>query len=49
MKLHFIEEWEYHEIAAARDMPVGTVQWIVFNAKKKLAPRLCIRSSDPTK
>jgi hypothetical protein len=21
-------------------MPIGTVQWIVFNAKKKLAPRL---------
>jgi hypothetical protein len=21
-------------------MPIGTVQWIVFNAKKKLFPRL---------
>jgi RNA polymerase sigma-70 factor (ECF subfamily) len=40
MKLRFIEQWEYHEIAAARDMPIGTVQWLVFNAKKKLAPRL---------
>jgi RNA polymerase sigma factor (sigma-70 family) len=40
MTLRFIEEWEYHEIAAARNMPIGTVQWIVFNAKKKLAPRL---------
>jgi RNA polymerase sigma-70 factor (ECF subfamily) len=40
MTLRFIEQWEYHEIAAARDMPIGTVQWIVFNAKKKLAPRL---------
>jgi len=40
MRLRFVEQWEYHEIAAARDMPIGTVQWIVFNAKKKLAPRL---------
>ena len=40
MTLRFIEQWEYHEIAAARDIPIGTVQWIVFNAKKKLAPRL---------
>ena len=40
MTLRFVEHWEYHEIAAARDIPIGTVQWIVFNAKKKLAPRL---------
>jgi RNA polymerase sigma-70 factor (ECF subfamily) len=40
MTLRFVEQWEYHEIAAAKDMPIGTVQWIVFNAKKKLAPRL---------
>jgi DNA-directed RNA polymerase specialized sigma24 family protein len=40
MTLRFVEQWEYHEIAAAKAMPIGTVQWIVFNAKKKLAPRL---------
>jgi RNA polymerase sigma-70 factor, ECF subfamily len=40
MTLRFVEQWEYHEIAAAKRMPIGTVQWIVFNAKKKLAPRL---------
>jgi RNA polymerase sigma-70 factor, ECF subfamily len=40
MTLRFVEQWEYHEIAAAKDMPIGTVQSIVFNAKKKLAPRL---------
>jgi RNA polymerase sigma-70 factor (ECF subfamily) len=40
MTLRFIEQWEYHEIAAAKNIPIGTVQWIVFNAKKKLAPRL---------
>jgi RNA polymerase sigma factor (sigma-70 family) len=40
MTLRFVEEWEYHEIAAARAMPIGTVQWKVFNSKKKLAPHL---------
>ena len=36
----FVEEWEYHEIAAAKAIPIGTVQWRVFNAKKKLAANL---------
>lgn len=40
MTLRFVEEWEYHEIAAAQATPIGTVQWRVFNSKKKLAPRL---------
>jgi len=40
MTLRFVEEWEYHEIAAAQAIPIGTVQWRVFNAKKKLAPYL---------
>jgi RNA polymerase sigma-70 factor (ECF subfamily) len=40
MTLRFVEEWEYHEIAAAHAIPIGTVQWRVFNAKKKLAPYL---------
>jgi DNA-directed RNA polymerase specialized sigma24 family protein len=40
MTLRFIEQWEYHEIAAAHDIPIGTVQWRVFNVKKKLAPYL---------
>jgi RNA polymerase sigma-70 factor, ECF subfamily len=43
MSLRFIEEWEYHEIAAAQAIPIGTVQWRVFNAKKKLAPYLTAR------
>jgi RNA polymerase sigma factor (sigma-70 family) len=38
--LRFVEEWEYHEIAAAQKIPIGTAQWRVFNAKKKLAPVL---------
>jgi len=40
LMLRFIEEWEYHEIAAAQHVPIGTVQWRVFSAKKKLAPLL---------
>jgi RNA polymerase sigma-70 factor (ECF subfamily) len=40
MVLRFVEEWEYHEIAAARSIPIGTVQWRVFNSKKKLAAHL---------
>jgi RNA polymerase sigma-70 factor (ECF subfamily) len=43
LRLRFIEEWEYHEIAAAQEIPIGTVQWRVFNAKKKLAPQLTRR------
>jgi RNA polymerase sigma factor (sigma-70 family) len=40
LTLRFVEEWEYHEIAAAKKIPIGTVQWRVFNAKKKLALHL---------
>ena len=40
LTLRFVEEWEYHEIAAAKAVPIGTVQWRVFNAKKKLATYL---------
>ena len=40
MKLRFLEDWEYHEIAAAHNIPIGTVQWRVFNARKKLALHL---------
>jgi RNA polymerase sigma-70 factor (ECF subfamily) len=44
MTLRFIEQWEYHEIAAAQAIPIGTVQWRVFNAKRKLAPLLAVRT-----
>ena len=43
MTLRFVEEWEYHEIAAAQAIPIGTVQWRVFNSKKKLALHLSSR------
>lgn len=43
MTLRFVENWEYHEIASAQAIPIGTVQWMVFNAKKKLAVALAGR------
>jgi RNA polymerase sigma-70 factor (ECF subfamily) len=43
MMLRFVEQWEYHEIAAARATPIGTVQWRIFNSKKKLAEHLTPR------
>jgi RNA polymerase sigma-70 factor (ECF subfamily) len=49
MKLRFIEQWEYHEIAAAQATPIGTVLWRVFNAQKKLAPYLKTRQNDTHK
>jgi RNA polymerase sigma-70 factor (ECF subfamily) len=49
MTLRFIEQWEYHEIAAAQAIPIGTVQWRVFNAKKKLAPYLITRQNITSK
>jgi RNA polymerase sigma-70 factor, ECF subfamily len=38
--LRFVEEWEYRQIAAAQNVPIGTAKWRVFNAKRKLAPLL---------
>lgn len=45
MTLRFVEQWEYHEIAAARATPIGTIQWRIFNSKKKLAGHLTPRRS----
>jgi RNA polymerase sigma-70 factor (ECF subfamily) len=39
MMLRFVESLEYHEIAEVLELPTGTVQWKVFQAKKKLAAR----------
>lgn len=36
--LRFVEELSYEELAAALELPLGTVKWRIFNAKKKLAP-----------
>jgi len=45
LRLRYIEDREYHEIASAKGIPIGTVQWRVFNAKKKLAPILRRRNA----
>ena len=44
MMLRYIDELEYHEIAELVGLPQGTVQWKIFNAKKKLAARFKPRS-----
>jgi RNA polymerase sigma-70 factor (ECF subfamily) len=36
--LRFVEELGYEELAVALGIPIGTVKWRLFNAKKKLAP-----------
>lgn len=37
LSLRYLDGLEYHEIAEVLELPLGTVQWKVFNAKKKLA------------
>jgi len=48
MTLRFVEDWEYHEIATATAIPIGTVQWTIFNCKKKLATHLS-RYTEPAR
>ncbi|HEY8460018.1 MAG TPA: sigma-70 family RNA polymerase sigma factor [Blastocatellia bacterium] len=36
--LRFVEELSYEELSVALGIPIGTVKWRLFNAKKKLAP-----------
>jgi RNA polymerase sigma-70 factor, ECF subfamily len=36
--LRFVEELSYEELAMALGVPIGTIKWRLFNAKKKLAP-----------
>ena len=43
--LRFVEELSYEELAVTLAIPIGTVKWRIFNAKKKLAP--IIRASLP--
>jgi RNA polymerase sigma factor (sigma-70 family) len=45
MTLRYFEDWEYHEIAAAQAVPIGTVQWRIFKARKKLAPHSTTREN----
>jgi RNA polymerase sigma factor (sigma-70 family) len=36
LMLRFIDDLSYEELAVALDIPMGTVKWRLFNAKKKL-------------
>jgi RNA polymerase sigma-70 factor (ECF subfamily) len=36
MKLRFLDDLEYHEIAEALKIPIGTVKWRLFNSRVKL-------------
>ena len=40
MTMRFMEELDYSEIAQTLNIPLGTVQWRIFNSKKKLAARM---------
>jgi len=40
MTLRYVDGFECAEIGAALELPTGTVQWKIFNAKRKLAPRV---------
>jgi len=44
MQLRFVEGLEYHEIASVLHLPVGTVQWRIFQFKGKLAARFGARA-----
>jgi RNA polymerase sigma-70 factor (ECF subfamily) len=35
--MRYLDGLEYHELAEVLDMPLGTVQWKLFDTKKKLA------------
>jgi RNA polymerase sigma-70 factor (ECF subfamily) len=39
MMLRYVDDLEHHEIAAVLGLPQGTVQWKIFQAKRKLAAR----------
>jgi RNA polymerase sigma-70 factor (ECF subfamily) len=36
MSLRFLDDLEYHEIAAQLKIPIGTVKWRIFNSRAKL-------------
>jgi RNA polymerase sigma factor (sigma-70 family) len=46
MTLRFVEGSEYHEIASVLSLPLGTVQWKIFNSKRKLMAQFGIRQGE---
>jgi len=49
MMLRFVEELSYEELAAALGIPLGTVKWRIFNAKKKLSQIILNSAHQATK
>jgi RNA polymerase sigma factor (sigma-70 family) len=47
--MRFALEFDYREIAAALDIPVGTAKWRVFNCKMKVAAKLGKKRLDKTR
>jgi RNA polymerase sigma-70 factor (ECF subfamily) len=45
MTLRYVEGLEYHEIATIVGSPLGTVQWRIFEAKRRLAARFRVGAS----
>ncbi|HJZ82856.1 MAG TPA: sigma-70 family RNA polymerase sigma factor [Pyrinomonadaceae bacterium] len=45
--LRFVEELSYEELAVVLEVPLGTVKWRLFQAKRKLAP--IIKASLPNR
>ncbi len=39
IRLRYVDGLEYHEIAEMLQVPLGTIQWRIFQAKRKLAAR----------
>lgn len=44
--LRFVEGLSYEELAAALKLPLGTIKWRIFNARKKLARAVGASSAD---
>jgi RNA polymerase sigma-70 factor (ECF subfamily) len=45
--LRFVEELEYHEIATALDVPIGTVKWRIHATRSKLVAASEGRRDEP--
>lgn len=48
-RLRFVEDLSYEELAVALGVPLGTVKWRLFNAKKKLSHVIARSSGDGVK
>jgi RNA polymerase sigma-70 factor (ECF subfamily) len=47
--LRFVEGLSYEELTLALNLPLGTVKWRIFNARKKLSRSLSVSSAHRTR